>query len=629
MQMRGSGAIATLAALALHVAASAQTGPLSLRVDATQIERSLIHSEMIVPARPGPLELHYVEWVPGNHNPSGPIWNVVDLFITDSAGRTLDWERDIHDPFLIRTEVPGGVNAVKLEFTYIANQPWVNSRSTDSYGRPGYGALNWNSVLFYPKGADKDQLQYEPTLTLPRTWNVATALPVETSRGGEHHFKPVSLARLVDSPVIFGAPEQIRTYELEAPETPTHYFHGVAPKAEQLELPQERIDTLERMLDQTRLIFGRFPHDEFHFLAVLGDDLPGFGVEHNTSTLFDMDSDEWMTASGDNASSMGVVPHEYIHVWSGKLRTPRGLHSRNFDDDNDTSLLWAYEGLTSYYDDVVSVRSGLIDDDEYTNAVTNRLARYAQQAGRRWRSVEDTARAMRHLREPRAEWVDLIRRQDYYSEGALFWMLADATIRKGTGGRKSLDDWAKAFFEKPFVDYGKPVEYDRAEIVASLSETYPSADWDALIARYIESPGSTITDDLPPLLGYTFTWVNEPSALQTKNDRGGHAALFAATIGLGVDAEGEITRILPGEPADEAGLGYAMRLIGVNGVVFSRDVLKDAIEDTPETGGIDLLVQFGEAIREYRINYDGGAKYPRLVRDERQPDVLGQIMAPK
>ncbi|MFG0275766.1 MAG: hypothetical protein ACF8QF_11995 [Phycisphaerales bacterium] len=624
-------ACAATVALYTLLAGCAAHAQMTLRADATDIDRSLVRATLEVPAQPGDLDLRYVEWLPGNHNPSGPIWNVVDFFVFDDDGDALEWDRDPRDPFRITVRVPEKTARIRAEYTYIANQPWVNSRSTDTYGRPGYGGMNWNSVTFYPGEADRDDLQVDATLVLPDGWSIATDLPVVSESGGAFTFETASLAQFVDSPVIFGAPGQIRTITLPVEGSDgVFYFHGAAPRAEHLELPESRQQEIARVIEQAHKVFGPYPHDEYHFLILLGDDFPGFGVEHHTSTFIDMSTSEWMNADQPGASTMGVVPHEYVHVWSGKLRSPEGLHGRAFHDDGDAGLLWVYEGLASYYDSVISVRGGLSKADDYRHSLLRRLIGYDQQTGRSWRSVEDTARGQRHLRARYELWSDRIRRQDYYSEGALFWMLADATIRRGTDGEKSLDDWAIAFHSVPFDDWGSPVTYTRADIVESLGAVYPGADWDALIAKYIESPGSTITSDLPPLLGWRIAHAAEPTDKQERDERrANHAGLFALTLGLGVSREGEVRRVLAGSPADAARIAYGMQVLAVGDAAYSADALRDAIEASPETGAVTLLVEWGDRVYPIEIRYDGGLRYPRFEAIEGETDLIEHILEPR
>jgi len=172
-------ALAPLAAFVCACTTPGAGAQIDLRVDAREIHRSLVHARIDMPAEPGPNHIHYVEWVPGNHNPSGPIWNVVDFYARDAEGNALEWDRDPRDPFRIAVHAPDGADSITIEHTYIANQSWANSRSTDTYGRPGYGGLNWNSVMFYPEGADKDELVVDAALVLPEGWAVRSPMPID------------------------------------------------------------------------------------------------------------------------------------------------------------------------------------------------------------------------------------------------------------------------------------------------------------------------------------------------------------------------------------------------------------------------------------------------------------------
>lgn len=598
----------------------------SLHVDATDIARRLIGVRMDIPVQPGPLELNYVEWTPGNHNPSGPIQNVVDLTISDDRGRTIAWTRDPEKLTRIRLEAARDASVLSLRFTYITNQPSVVSRSTDSYGFPTFGGLNWNTVLFYPDNVDKDEYIIEPTLRLPGEWRIATSLTRAGERPGEFRFEPVSLAELVDSPVIFGS--TLKTYELNSQSPAPHSLHAVAPFPSLTELGAERLEKFGVMVDQAIKVFGPFPYKSFHFLAMLSNDLPNFGVEHTQSTIFSEPEETFINAEKDG-DPIGVIPHEYIHAWCGKLRAPAGLHARNYHTTVDTRLLWVYEGLTTYYDDVLAVRSGLIKPEEYINLIADRIADYQLRRGRQWRSVEDTAVFLRHLRAPSASWGDKRRGVAYYSEGALFWMEADAIIRRGTKGDRSLDDFARAFFDVPAGPAGSPVEYTRDDVVRALRAVYDGEDWDALIRARIEAPVDNLEFELVRTLGRELRFFTEPTGEQRKadNKRRGVDARF--TLGFSANASGEITRIIPDSLADRAKIAPGMKIIAVNDYTYSARRLREAIERSPETQVVTLLVEFGDKMETIRILYGQGPQYPRLVKTGAGPDLLEEIMAPR
>lgn len=607
-------------ALLLSVAAAA-AGQLTLRVDATDAARRLLHTELAMPAQPGVMDVYYVEWTPGNHNPSGPIQNVVNFRVTTDTGADLEWKRDPTDVVKKSFVVPEGASGVTLRYSYILNQPSVNSRSTDSYGLRSLGVINWNTVLFEPGGADKDELTVDASITLPSGWLLASPLPQRLSRGGHYDFEAVSFAFLVDSPAIFG--EYLATWPMSEPGGTPHFTDAVASSPEKLELNERVRESLDEMLAQTQKIFGPFPYSRFHFLTVLDDDVPGAGLEHTECTYISYPDDRFTNA---DASALGTFPHEYIHVWNGKLRAPVGMLHRNYHTPARTELLWVYEGMTSYYDDVIMARSGMYTREEYEDAVTGYVERYQQQAGRLWRSVEDTASGQRHLRASSPSWEELRRRQDYYSEGALFWMSADAVIRGGTNNERSLDDFARAFFDVEPLAPGSPVTYTREDVVAGLTAVYPQADWESMIRDYIERPVKTLEHPVVGLLNRDWAYAAEATGEQAIDEQSPFEDLFERTLGFSTDTDGRVTTVLAGTPADEAGVSYGMTVLGVDGWAFTPEVLKERLARTPELGRIDFVVRFDDRVEGRTIMYDGGVKYPRMALREGAFDVLGAIV---
>jgi len=620
---------AAIGAIALWIgAAAACAQQMRLDVDARDIPRRLIHATLVIPATPGETILRYVEWTPGNHNPSGPIQNVVNMRAETESGRPLRWRRDaISDTRITVLGTPEGAERIVLRLSYIASQPSVNSRSTDSYGEPTLGAINWNTLLFYPEEADKDELMIDASITLPDGWSTATPLRRPERDANRIIFDTVSLAELVDSPAIFG--EHMKTVDLSTPEAPEHYMHGVAPDPEQLTLPLARQSKIKSVHDQAIRVFGPFPYDRLHYLTIVSSDVVGFGVEHCRCTIVSMGDRTWADCEKPGGSKMGVIPHEYIHCWNGKLRAPEGLLTRNYHEPAATELLWVYEGLTSYMDDVISVRSGLLNYEEYLDTITRNMVRYQLQSGRLWRPIVDTARGMKRLRARSASWEELRRRQDYYGDGALFWMEADARIRRATNKEKSLDDFCRAFFDVPAGPVGRPVEYTRADVVDALTAVDSSTDWDALIAERIESPAQELTLGLPALLGHSLVFTDEPTDLQQQRMSGADRVDLRASLGVVVDADGEITTVLLGSVADNAKLAYGMTIVGVNDVEYTADALREAVRDSRRTGEVRLLVEFGRRLYSKTLVYDGGLRYPRLIPVEGETNVIADIARPR
>src|SRR5262249_38263830 len=148
----------------------------------------------------------------------------------------------------------------------------------------------------------------------------------------------------------------------------------------------------------------------------------------------------------NTADDRDLMPHEYSHSWSGKFRRPADLWTPNFEVPMRGELLWAYEGSDQYWGHVLTARSGLWSGQEALDALALTAATYQYRVGRAWRSVTDTGNDPTIASRRPTPWTSWSRSEDYYSEGLLIWLDADTLIRERTGGRHSLDDFARRFY---------------------------------------------------------------------------------------------------------------------------------------------------------------------------------------
>lgn len=648
-------------AFILALAHSALGAMIELEVDATDLPRNLLRSVMRIESPPagGEMDLRFVIWTPGNHTPSGPIENLVDLVIRDCRGGRLEWKRDPDRMERFLVHAPAGCGHIEATMSYIASQPNFNSRSTDTYGRPNLGVLNWNTALLYPAGPTNQQITVSPSIALPSDWAYATSLEsvtLEEERFGTLraldptrpvnivHFETVPLAELIDSPVIMG--EHLRTFPMTfegdraAANIPPHSISVVSSEPLQTEIPGWLLRKITETCRQTMLLCGRegmwFPRERYEFLLVAESGISG-AVEHAESTLtmvgpkvfLDAKEPDEKSVKGGGAA-LTVLPHEYFHVWCGKLAAPEGLVRPDFSTPARTELLWVYEGLTTYYDNVLAARGGMITPEEYQQDLLNLAVTLEQRSGRLWRSVEDTAVAARYLRNRGLYWYDRRRGQEYYGEGAMFWAEADAIIRRATDGTKSLDDFCRALHDVEVRPVGDQATYTRSDVIRHLAALDGSTDWDALIRARIEAPVAAL--DLSPvlaLMGWRIEYADEPTADQKKLIDEGDGANLRTSLGLRLDKNVEIIDIVPGGPADEAGLAYGMKVLAVNGWEYSRDKLKEAVKESPRTKSVEFIVSFGGRVEPVRVPYDKGPRVPRLVRIEGERDWLSEVTRPR
>ncbi len=641
----------------------AQGATIELEVDATDLSRNLLKSVMRIETsrgvreRGGEVDLRYVVWSPGNHTPSGPVENVVELVVRDCRGGVLEWDRDPERMERIVVAAPAGCDFVEVSMGYIAGQPNFNSRSTDSYGRPNLGVLNWNTVLLYPAGKSNQEISVRASLALPSAWSYATSLesvedPPEGARFGALRgidpanavtwvtFEEVPLAEVVDSPVVMG--RFLKSFPLEFEElegVPPHRVNVVAAEEKQAEVPAWLLKKIAAMCGQTMRLCGEegewFPRERFEFLLV-ADSSMGYAVEHGESTLCAVGAKVFVDAKEPEADdkvkggggALTVMAHEYFHAWCGKLAAPEGVVRGDFSTPARTELLWVYEGLTTYYDNVLAARGGMVSVEEYKQELLDLAVVLEQRSGRLWRSVEDTAVAARMLRNRGLYWYDKRRGQEYYGEGALFWMEADAIIRRASGGAKSLDDFCRGLFDVEVRPVGSQATYTRADVVDGLSRLEALTDWDAMIRARIEEPVMTL--DLSPvlsLLGWKVEYADEPTKEQKKLiDETDGVVNLRTSLGLRLSKEGEVTDIVPGGPADVAGLAYGMKVMAVDGWVYSAARLKEAVKDSARTKRVELVVSFGDRVETKTVLYEGGMRVPRLVRIEGEVDLVGEVV---
>ena len=624
--MKALFAFLSLYVFTLSAFAGAPVG-ISLDVDAREISRSLLHARLEIPAKPGELVVWYPKWIPGVHAPAGPVQNLAGLRFESAAGETLEWKRDEVEMNRFLITVPTGAERVIAKLDYICNQPTTSSSGVDSFGNSKVGVINWNTVLLYPEDASIDTMTASVRLQLPAGWRFGTALGAAIkAEGTSLAFESMTLRRIVDSPLICG--EHFRSIELTGKNTPPGFLHITSEASSAIAIDDKLIAQYRKLYTETLALFGGARFESYHFLLVCSDTVPRNGLEHLASSFNVVGERDLIEDKKRKGWAAYLLPHEFVHAWCGKFRRPASMITSSFHKPERTKLLWVYEGLTQYLGEVLAVRSGLLTFEEHLPSLAGKLDWLMHQDGRRWRALEDTAIASWLARGHSVPWSQLRRGQDYYDEGLVVWLEADALIREKTDGKKSLDDFCKKFFA---VDHEKmPIVmgYELNEITGLLREL-AEQDWDQFFADRVSKPRDTLAlDFLDRTLGYRLQYNAKPSEYLTERDKDRKQVSFTASLGLSVGDDGKISTIIPGSPADRAGLAGGMTIAGVNERKFSGQRLKDGVADSVTRGKVELLVLDGEVFRAIPLNYSEGPKYLELTRATDRPDSLSTIFKP-
>ncbi len=596
--------------------------PTRISVDATGASKRLYHVKMTMPVKPGPLTLLYPEWIPGDHGPTGPITDLVNLRIS-ANGNPIPWRRDLADMYTFHLTIPDGVTSLDIGLDYIAAPDSAGS-SPGGSTTDKLAVLNWNQMVLYPQGVPSDQLNYQADLKVPAGWRYGTALPIESEAARNIQFKPSSLTTLIDSPVLMGA--YFKTIDLSPGANPPHYLHIAADSEHATEASQEEITHYQNLVKETGALFGARHYRDYHFLLTLSDHVAHFGLEHHESSD-DRTQERTLLDDSLRRADADLLTHEMTHSWNGKYRRPAGLATPDYSEPMKGNLLWVYEGLTQYYGEVLTPRSGLLTADEFRQELAREAAMLDTRSGREWRPLQDTADAAQLLYEARKDYADLRRGTDYYEEGTMIWLEADVTIRQLSKGARSLDDFVKAFEGPPSTGpVVKPYTFE--DVVQALNSVQPY-DWAAFFRERLES-----TQPRAPLggilkSGWKLEYTDQPSEIWRDHEFYERVTDLSYSIGVSVKDDGEIDDVKMNSPAQKAGIAPATRIIAVNGRRFNPQLLKDAIDSavkSPEP--LQIMVEDGEFFNTFRVDYHGGEKYPNLVRDESVPDLLSAIAAP-
>jgi predicted metalloprotease with PDZ domain len=602
-----------LAALCLAPFAAAQHDSIALTVDATHTPEHILHVREVLPVQSGPMTIYYPKWIPGEHAPDGPIEALAGLHFT-ADGKDIPWQRDLLDVYTFHIGVPAGVSHIDAAY--------------DTIEPEGYSAsdklmvLEWNEVALYPAGTPSRDLTYDATLVLPDGWKYGTSLPVAHDEGNRITFKPISFNLLVDSPVISG--QYYKVVDLTPPGEPIHHELDLAADSEEaLAIPPAIVQGLTNVVAESGALFGTRHYRDYHFLLALSDHVAHFGLEHHESN--DSRLPERVFLEPGAAFMVGsLLPHEFVHSWNGKFRRPADLTTPDFEKPMETDLLWGYEGLTDYLGPMLAARSGLWTPEEYRSYLASIAASLGPgRPGRTWRPLQDTATG-----EPMGGpgggirgWSNWRRGVDYYDEGDLMWLEAATIIHQVTHGQKSIDDFCHLFHGGP--NNGPETKtYTFDQLVSDLNQVAPY-DWAGFFHQHLDSKTPEAPTGGIENGGWNLTWNAKP--LELPGRRGHTGDLY--TVGLQLGEEGQVADSIVGGPAYKAGITSGMKVIGVDGRVFTHDLLEDAIKGSKDSSQpIVLTYVADDYIHTANVDYHGGERYPHLTRNDAKPDYLDELI---
>jgi predicted metalloprotease with PDZ domain len=604
---RALALLAVLFAVSLHA-----QQPMRVVVDATDAPRKIFHSHSVIPAAPGPMKLAYAKWIPGEHGPTGPITNLVNIRIT-ANGQPLPWTRDARNMYVLGIDVPKGASAIEVDLTYLSPIAGGNFTSGPS-ATANAAIISWNTLILFPLGKNTDDIPMEGSIRIPEGWTQAGPLQAN---------ERASVTTYIDSPVILG--RYVKTIDLPSGNGPKHRINLSGESRAAVDTPATFADDYGRLVAEAGALFGAYHFRHYDWLVTLSDDVAHFGLEHHESSDNRMEEETLETENMRRALA-GLLSHEYMHSWNAKYRRPAIMLSPDYQQPMEGNLLWVYEGLTQYLASLMTTRSGLWSQDFYRENLSVVAARFDVQPGRTWRSLSDTAVAAQTLFGSPSAWESSRRSTDFYDEAILLWLEADSIIRQKTNNRASLDDFMRRFHGgNTGLAELKPYTYD--ELIAALNATAPY-EWrkhfdERLSSLSPRAPVGGITNN-----GWKLSYSETPNdSIKAGEDR---RKIIDLTYSLGMTLKngenadrGTVRDVWIDGPAGKAGIGPGMKIIAVNGRRWTRDVMDKALK---AKGPMELLIQNNEEFKTYSVDYHGGPRYPHLVREDGKADGLAEVL---
>jgi predicted metalloprotease with PDZ domain len=429
----------------------------------------------------------------------------------------------------------------------------------------------------------------------------------------------------VDSPVFAG--RHVKRVALDESGPVPVQLNIFADRPDLLEAKSAHLDAHRALVTQAYKLFGSHHYDHYDFLLALTDRMGGIGLEHHRSSE-NGTVPTYFTEWDKSVGARDLLPHEFAHSWNGKFRRPADLWTSNYSVPMRDSLLWVYEGQTQYWGQVLASRAGLWTRQQALDALANVAALYALRRGREWKSLQDTTNDPIIAGRRAIPWRSWQRSEDYYSEGALVWLDADTLIRERSGGRKSLDDFARAFFG---IHDGSWVSetYTFDDVVDALNGVQPY-NWADFLRTRLDSHDREAPLGGIERGGYGLVYSDTPSDYFKQVEARRKVTDLTFSLGLVVGRESKLTDVLWEGPAYAAGLTAGTQIVAVNGLAYDSDRLKDLLKAAKtDKAAIELLVKNGDRYSTVRIDYHEGLRYPHLERDAGVTPLLDQILEPR
>lgn len=537
-----------------------------------------------VPAGAPSVELFMAVWTPGSYLVREYARNVENFQARSVTGSALAWTKTRKNRWRVEA---GGAARIEVSYRVYAHEMSVQGNWVDA----GFAMLNGAPNFMTLVGGEKRP--YEVRMELPPTWRKSISGMKDGT--APHSWVAADYDELLDCPIYAGnAP--IHEFVVEGKR---HYLvnEGEGPMWDG---PASARDVAKIVGEYSRQ-WGGLPYEKYVFFNMIVES--GGGLEHKNSTW--LGASRWAygntqeaaenpaavgAGSGQRRASrlswLGLVSHEYFHLWNVKRLRPVELGPFDYENEVYSRSLWLAEGVTSYYGPLAVRRAGLSTREQALRAMSGAISQLQSLPGRHVTPVESASYNA---------WIQLYRPNEnspntaisYYTKGQVVGFLLDAKIRKATGGAKSLDDALRLAFQR----YGNERGYTPEQFRATVNEV-AGADFGAWFRLALETTEEL--DYTEALEFYGLRFKPEPA-------RPGAPRLLTGVTASTAGGRIVVTGLRRGTAAYDAGFNVDDEILAVNDYRVRAEQWPSRLDNYKPGQTVDVLIARREKLMTLKL----------------------------
>ena len=496
------------------------------------------------------VEFAMPDWAPGSYNIENYAANVQRFRATSPDGKELIWRKTDSQTWQVEL---AGTTSVKISYQVFANTLQNNIAQYNER----HVFIGGPSVWMYLVGG-KDR-PVELTVATPSGWKIATGM----DHTSDHTFRAADYNWFADAPFEIS---DFAEKDFEVLGTTYHVIvHDVENKKDFTKFVNDLQKTVAATVPMFQPVTGTpqaAPFKDYYFIFHVWPKTGG-GLEHLNSTQInfgtDWDSSEPVPGMGTQYDlKLFVTAHEFFHAWNVKRLRPLPLGPFDYTQMVHTPSLWISEGLTSYYGALNVERAGLITPQQYLDGIAQLITKFEARPGRTERSIEDTSWDTWWAYPTAVAQANNLANTSYsyYDGGQVMGHILDFAVRQDTGNQKSLDDWMRLLYSR----YALPKPGFKPEDAIHAASEIAGTDVSDIFRRYISGK-----EPIPYEQYFAYAGIEVTKKLDTEKTWTG------LELKKSDDGHAQIRNIIPGSPAENAGLDRDDLIFAVDGRAVDND----------------------------------------------------------